>query len=58
MREGRSKRRRLMAGGGAAVLFLVLSVVPGYGQSMTGRWAATGKVMDNGGSERAMLELK
>jgi alpha-galactosidase len=55
MREALSMRSRLVAG--AAMLLLVMPVVPVYGQSLTGRWAATGKVLDNGERERAMLEL-
>ena len=41
---------------GTAVLMLAAATA--YGQNLTGRWAATGKVLDNGERERAVLELK
>jgi alpha-galactosidase len=31
---------------------------PGYAQSLAGRWAATGRTLDNGEQEKAILELK
>jgi len=58
MQEDRCKRSGLAGGVSAAILSLGLLVTVGCGRSLTGRWATTGKTLDNGEKERAMLELK
>ena len=60
MQGKRNGRKRLAAvGASAAALFFCLALLtaPGYGQSVTGRWAATGGKLDNGEFKRAFLEL-
>jgi alpha-galactosidase len=58
--ERRSKRMRfaccsvLVAG---LLLCLALEPALALGQSLTGRWAATGKTMDNGEVQKAILDL-
>jgi len=47
-----------VAASAAAWFFcLVLLAVPGYGQSLTGRWAAKGRMLDNGEQERMVVQL-
>src|ERR1035437_881672 len=36
---------------------LMMLATCGYGQGLAGRWAATGKTMDNGEIQKAILEL-
>ncbi len=38
-------------------LCLILMTVPGFGQSLAGRWAAIGRTLDNGEQEMTILEL-
>jgi alpha-galactosidase len=60
MPENWSGRRALAAvPASAATLFFCLTLLAalGYGQSLTGRWVATGKTMDNGEARKAILEL-
>lgn len=46
-------------GAGVAGLFLCLTLASSAAaQSLTGRWAATGKTLDNGEQQKAILELK
>jgi alpha-galactosidase len=45
----------------SAAVFLLIAVMlaaSGFGQALTGRWAATGKTLDNGEQEKFILELK
>ena len=59
--EMRNRVRRLATAARSAsgLLFcLVLFAVPGYAQSLAGRWAATGRTLDNGEQEKSILELK
>jgi alpha-galactosidase len=47
-----------VAASAAALCFgLALLAAPGYGQSLTGRWAATGKVLDNGEIQKGIIDL-
>ena len=39
-------------------LCFVIAAPLGYGQSLTGRWAATGRTLDNGEQEKYLLDLK
>src|ERR1035441_4236946 len=39
-------------------LCLALACVPACGQSLTGRWKADGRTLDNGEQEKSILELK
>jgi alpha-galactosidase len=39
-------------------LCLALACVPACGQSLTGRWIADGRMLDNGEQEKSILELK
>src|ERR1035437_8501466 len=39
-------------------LCLALACVPAFGQSLTGRWIADGRMLDNGEQEKSILELK
>jgi alpha-galactosidase len=40
------------------VFCLVEIAASGFGQSLAGRWAATGRTLDNGEQEKSILELK
>ena len=40
------------------ILGLALVTLPVLAQSLSGRWAATGRTLDNGETEKAILELK
>lgn len=39
-------------------LCLMLVTLPGYAQSLAGRWVAIGRTLDNGEQEKTILELK
>ena len=48
-----------IAVGLAGLTFCIVSTAAlGYGQSLAGRWAATGRTLDNGEQEKSILELK
>ena len=42
----------------ALFLCMMLLAIPGYGQGITGRWAARGKTMENGEVSRTILDVK
>ena len=42
----------------AALSCLLFLAVPGYGQTLTGRWAIAGQTLDNGEESRSIVELK
>jgi alpha-galactosidase len=49
----------MMAASTAVMSFCAaLLAMPGFGQSLAGRWAATGRTLDNGEQEKSILELK
>ncbi len=56
-RQSSRRTSTLVAGSFAACCFCLLLAASGYAQSLTGRWAATGKTLDDGEQERAILEL-
>jgi alpha-galactosidase len=43
---------------GGLLLCLALLAVPGYGQNLAGRWAATGSALANGEVQKGILDLK
>src|ERR1035437_4675342 len=43
--------------GMASLFCFMLLAASGYAQRLTGRWAATGKTLDDGEQEKAILEL-
>jgi alpha-galactosidase len=48
-----------IAVGSVGLTFCIVSTAAfGYGQSLAGRWAATGRTLDNGELEKSILELK
>jgi len=49
---------RKMQAAAAFFFCMMLLVIPGHSQGIAGRWAATGKTMENGEVSRAILELK
>jgi alpha-galactosidase len=52
------KAHAAVAANAVAWLFcLALVAAPGYGQSLTGRWAATGGKLDNGEAKKMILDL-
>jgi alpha-galactosidase len=60
MRNNRSRKwaAAVIVKAGALLFCLGLLLVPGHGQSLTGRWAMVGKTLDNGEQERSIIELK
>jgi len=56
-RSGKSALRVVAASAAALFFSLALSVAPGYGQSLAGRWAATGKTLDDGEVQKAIFAL-
>ncbi len=61
MRENQRRSWRATAvivNAGASLLCLVLLAVPGFGQSLTGRWTAVGNTLDNGEHPKSIVELK
>lgn len=61
MRIGLNRRSRtatLAAGCVGILLGLVMAAAPAFGQSLAGRWAATGRTLDNGEQEKYLLDLK
>jgi alpha-galactosidase len=42
----------------AAFSCLLFLAIPGYGQSLTGRWTIAGQTLDNGEQSRSIVELK
>src|SRR5580658_592602 len=61
MIEEKSSRKMTLASffNAIAGILLSLALLPAlaHGQSLTGRWAATGKTMDNGEVQKAILDL-
>jgi alpha-galactosidase len=59
--QGKRNRRTtlatVVASAAGFFIYLALLAAPVFGQSLTGRWAATGKTLDNGEPEKAILEL-
>ncbi len=56
--RGRQKTLPVVAAHAAAFFFcLVFMAAPGFGQSFTGRWAATSRTLDNGEVLKAILEV-
>jgi alpha-galactosidase len=55
----RSGQGIMAAGASAVTMFfcLTLLIAPVHGQSLTGRWAATGKTLENGEVNRGILDL-
>jgi alpha-galactosidase len=54
----RSGWTALVVGVACLFSFLALAGTPIYGQGLAGRWAATGRTLDNGEQEKYLLELK
>jgi alpha-galactosidase len=60
MQERQSKRRIVVIVAASVawlLIVLALAVTPGYCQSLTGRWVAVERTMDNGEQQRLILEL-
>ena len=55
--NGRNSFVRVAAKAAALIFCLVLLAAPGYGQSFTGRWAATGQPLHNGELHKSILDL-
>jgi alpha-galactosidase len=51
-------RRAAVAACAAVLLGGMLLAAPGFGQGLTGRWAATGKTLENGEIDKTILDLK
>ena len=58
VRSGKRAMRVTAASASTLIFCLVLLAVPGYGQSLTGRWTTVGRTLDNGEQLRSILELK
>src|ERR1700722_7989034 len=57
-RSGRSALATVIVNAGIFLFCFVLLAVPGYGQSLTGRWVIEGKTLDNGEQNKSVVELK